>query len=188
LATLKPLESLEANLEVSAFTTPSISPSGGLKLFRTKRPQKTIFDPDVYLPPERLKALHNFRTLACINEMAREIFTHMTGKMIEAASLSAEKQRLNSTQITSNMAHLSRLGLFTRTIKGFLRSVEKHDASLYEDLPTVYRRVYRSAPGTLPMSNPPRPSGVLASAPGTCSRSWTVSELTPRSRSSRPTA
>jgi hypothetical protein len=27
-------------------------------LFRTKRPQKTIFAPDVYLPPERLAALH----------------------------------------------------------------------------------------------------------------------------------
>jgi hypothetical protein len=27
-------------------------------LFKTKRPQKTIFDHDVYLPPERIKALH----------------------------------------------------------------------------------------------------------------------------------
>jgi hypothetical protein len=79
--------------------------------------------------------------------MAREIFTDMTGKMIEAASLSTEKQRLDSTQITSNMAHLSRLGLFTRTIEGFLRSLEKHDASLYEVLPKVYHKVYRERSG-----------------------------------------
>ena len=200
-------------------------------MFKTKRPQKTIFDHDVYLPPERIaalhktwagpfrdkvlplideepfrpfyhpdngrpnvpvatligasvlkemhdltdnevlgslefdlrwhyaldihgleahtcqKTLHNFRTLVCTNEMAREIFQDMTGKMIEAASLSTEKQRLDSTQITSNMAHLSRLSLFTRTIEGFLRSLEKHDASLYEGLPKVYHKVYRERSG-----------------------------------------
>ena len=27
-------------------------------MFRTKHPQKTIFDHDVYLPPERIEALH----------------------------------------------------------------------------------------------------------------------------------
>ena len=200
-------------------------------MFRTKHPQKTIFDHDVYLPPERIEALHktwagpfrdkvlplideepfrpfyhpdngrpnvpvgtligasvlkemhdltdnevlgslefdlrwhyaldihgleahtcqktlhNFRTLVCTNEIAREIFKDMTGKMIEAASLSTEKQRLDSTQITSNMAHLSRLGLFTRTIEGFLRSLEKHDTSLYERLPKVYHKVYRERSG-----------------------------------------
>jgi hypothetical protein len=67
----------------------------------------------------------------------------MTDKMIEAANLSTHKQRLDSTQITSNTAHLSQLGLFTRTIEGFLRSLEKHDASLYQGLPKVYRKVYR---------------------------------------------
>jgi len=200
-------------------------------LFRPKRSQKTIFDPDVYLPPERIsgldrswagpfrrkvlplideepfrpffhpdngrpnvpvktligvsvlkemhtltdmevlgalefdlrwqyaldihggeshvcqKTLHNFRTLVCSHDKAREIFTDMTEKMIEAASLSTHKQRLDSTQITSNMAHLSRLGLFTRTIEGFLRSLEKHDASLYQGLPKVYRKVYRERSG-----------------------------------------
>ena len=200
-------------------------------MFRTKRNQKTIFDHDVYLPPERVaalhktwagpfrekvlplideepfrpfycadngrpnvpvgtlvavsvlkemhdltdnevlgtlafdlrwhyaldihgleahtcqKTLHNFRTLVCTNEMAQGIFTEMTDKMIEAASLSTDKQRLDSTQITSNMAHLSRLGLFTRTIEGFLRSLEKHDASLYEGLPKVYHKVYRERSG-----------------------------------------
>ena len=93
------------------------------------------------------KTLHNFRTLVCTNDKARDIFTDMTGKMIRAASLSTGKQRLDSTQITSNMAHLSRLGLFTRTIEGFLRSLEKHDASLYERLPKVYRKVYRERTG-----------------------------------------
>ena len=93
------------------------------------------------------KTLHNFRTLVCTNDKARDTFTDMTGKMIRAASLSTGKQRLDSTQITSNMAHLSRLGLFTRTIEGFLRSLEKHDASLYERLPKVYRKVYRERSG-----------------------------------------
>ena len=71
------------------------------------------------------KTLHNFRTLVTSNHKARELFTGITDKIIETAGLSTEKQRLDSTHIISNMAELSRLGLFVRTIEGFLRRLEK---------------------------------------------------------------
>ena len=61
------------------------------------------------------KTLHNFRTLA-----AEKVFSDITGKIIREASISTASQRLDSTHITSNMANLSRFGLFVRTIEKFL--------------------------------------------------------------------
>lgn len=47
------------------------------------------------------KTLHTFRTLVSSNGKAREIFSGMTDRIIEVAGLSTERQRLDSTQITS---------------------------------------------------------------------------------------
>ncbi len=93
------------------------------------------------------KTLHNFRTLITANEQARGLFTGITDAIVETASLSTEKQRLDSTQITSNMAHLSRLGLFTRTIEAFLRRLRKKHPKLYEKLPRLYDKAYLKRAG-----------------------------------------
>lgn len=93
------------------------------------------------------KTLHNFRTLVTANARAREIFTGITDKIIAQAGLSTEKQRLDSTHIISNMANLSRLELFVRTIEGFLRQLERGYPKLYEKLPALYDKVYRKRPG-----------------------------------------
>ena len=93
------------------------------------------------------KTLHNFRTLITENEQARKIFSGITDTIIETAALSTEKQRLDSTQITSNMAHLSRLGFFTRTIEAFLKRLDKKHPKLYEKRPAVYDKVYLKRAG-----------------------------------------
>ena len=93
------------------------------------------------------KTLHNFRTLITDNEQARNLFTGITDAIIERAALSTEKQRLDSTQIISNMAHLSRLGLFTRTIEAFLKRLHKKHPKLYEKLPGVYDKAYLKRAG-----------------------------------------
>lgn len=93
------------------------------------------------------KTLHNFRTLVTYNKKAREIFTGATDNIIKAAGLSTDKQRLDSTHIISNMANLSRLGLFVRTIEGFLRQLEGKHPKLYQKLPALYDKVYRQRSG-----------------------------------------
>jgi hypothetical protein len=93
------------------------------------------------------KTLHNFRTLIALNGKAREIFSGITGKIIEQAGLATGKQRLDSTRIMSNMADLSRLELFVRTIEGFLRKLAKKFPDLYGKLPALYGKVYLERSG-----------------------------------------
>ncbi len=93
------------------------------------------------------KTLHNFRVLVTTHDKAREIFADVTDKIIQKANLSTEKQRLDSTHIVSNMANLTRLGLFVRTIEGFLKRVEKKHPKLYKKLPAVYDKTYLKRSG-----------------------------------------
>ena len=93
------------------------------------------------------KTLHNFRVLVTTNDKAREIFTGITDKIINNAGLSTEKQRLDSTHIISNMANLSRLQLFVRTIEGFLHQLQRKHPRLYKKLPSLYDKVYLKRSG-----------------------------------------
>lgn len=93
------------------------------------------------------KTLHNFRVLINTNQQARQIFQGITDNLITAAGLSTEKQRLDSTHVISNMATLTRLGLFTRTIEGFLKRLEKQYPKLYQKLPKVYDQIYLQRSG-----------------------------------------
>lgn len=105
------------------------------------------FDINVFEGHICQKTLHNFRSLVTTNKKAQEIFMGITDKIIAEAGLCTGKQRLDSTHIISNMAHLSRLGLFVRTIEGFLRRLEKKYPKLYEKLPPLYDKVYRKRSG-----------------------------------------
>lgn len=93
------------------------------------------------------KTLHNFRVLVTTNQQARQIFQGITADLITAAGLSTAKQRLDSTQIVSNMSHLTRLGLFIRVIEGFLKRLKKQYPRLYQKLPQVYDQVYLQRAG-----------------------------------------
>ncbi len=88
------------------------------------------------------KTLHNFRTLISLDKKAGEIFADITRKIIESAGLSVAQQRLDATHIVSNMAHLCRLGLFVRTITGFVSRLAKAHPKMYAALPKMYEKVY----------------------------------------------
>ena len=71
------------------------------------------------------KTLHNFRAKLLGNEKAKQLFNHMTDRMLKALGLNVDRQRLDSTHIVSNIARLTRLGLFCETIRLFLRDLKK---------------------------------------------------------------
>jgi len=80
------------------------------------------------------KTLHNFRAKLLGNEQAKQLFSRMTDAMVKSLGISVSKQRLDSTHIVSNIARLTRLGLFCATIRLFLRELKK-------DLPEKYKRI-----------------------------------------------
>lgn len=71
------------------------------------------------------KTLHNFRHLMLGNARACRMFEQVTGALMKADGLSAVRQRLDSTHTISNIAVLTRLGLFTETVTNFLRDLRR---------------------------------------------------------------
>jgi len=93
------------------------------------------------------KTLHNFRAKLVASEKGRLLFEDMTGKIIEALGVSTERQRLDSTHITSNVATLTRLGLFCETARVFLKELGKESKEKYESVPAGLRRRYFTEDG-----------------------------------------
>jgi transposase len=54
------------------------------------------------------KTLHNFRVKLLASDEGRRLFEEVTGRILEALGVSADRQRLDSTHIMSNMAVLTR--------------------------------------------------------------------------------
>ena len=86
------------------------------------------------------KTLHNFRVKMSEAEEQgiltySALFDEIAGAIIEDKGLKVGKQRLDSTHIRSNMAVLTRLGLFTHTITAFVKKLHKQHPHLFEALP-----------------------------------------------------
>jgi hypothetical protein len=81
------------------------------------------------------------------SELAMTIFQTLTDEMIRLLGVDPGRQRLDSTQVCSNMAHLSRLGLFVRTIEGFVSALEKHFSEEASSLPRRIRTRYLERSG-----------------------------------------
>jgi hypothetical protein len=97
-------------------------------------------------PGERtlaVRTLYNFRSRVAGDETISGVFQTVTDAILKIAQLCPAFQRIDSTQITSNMANLSRLGLFVRTIEAFLkrlgRTFPQHLAGVPEELGRRYR-------------------------------------------------
>ncbi len=93
------------------------------------------------------KTLHNFRVK--MSEAEEEgvltysaLFDEIVGAIIKDKGLKIGKQRLDSTHIRSNMAVLTRLGLFTHTITAFVKKLHKQHPRLFEALPKGIRERY----------------------------------------------
>ncbi len=81
------------------------------------------------------KTLHNFRAKLHTNNRVQLLFEQMTFQIIAALGLSAGRQRLDSTHICSNIAILTRLGLFCETIRVFLNEFKGVDPARYASVP-----------------------------------------------------
>ncbi|UCC30136.1 MAG: transposase [Phycisphaerales bacterium] len=92
------------------------------------------------------KTLHNFRVKMSEAEeqgilTCSALFDEIAGAIIKDKGLKIGKQRLDSTHIRSNMAVLTRLGLFTHTITAFVKKLRKQHPRLFEALPKgIYER------------------------------------------------
>ena len=71
------------------------------------------------------KTLHNFRNRMLGSPRACKLYEQLTAALMKADGLSAVRQRLDSTHTLSNIAVLSRLGVFTETVTAFLRDLRR---------------------------------------------------------------
>ena len=71
------------------------------------------------------KTLHNFRVLLMESHRAQRAFVSVTRALAEADGLKLGQQRLDSTHILSNIAVLTRLGLFVETVTSFLKELRR---------------------------------------------------------------
>ena len=80
------------------------------------------------------KTLHNFRVRLMEHDGGRLAFCETTARIIEAMGLRTGKQRLDSTHVMSNIAVLTRLGLFCETVRVFLLAVSREHGDVGEGI------------------------------------------------------
>jgi len=93
------------------------------------------------------RTLYYFRDRVAGDPALLATFRVMTREILARLELRTEVQRLDSTQISSNMAHLSRLGLFVRTLESFLEKARKVLPEAVAVLPTAIRERYLDRAG-----------------------------------------
>ncbi len=77
------------------------------------------------------KTLHNFRARVMAHDLIRVAFAETTDRILETLGAKVSRQRLDSTHVISNMALLTRLGLFCETIRVFLSRLKAQHPRLY---------------------------------------------------------
>jgi hypothetical protein len=93
------------------------------------------------------KTLHNFRVKLMENERARQLFEKVTRALAEADGVSFGRQRLDSTHVLSNIAVLTRLGLFVETVTHFLKELRKEAPAAFASLRPGYAQRYLDREG-----------------------------------------
>ena len=93
------------------------------------------------------KTLHNFRSGLTEHDLARVAFAETTDRILIALGTKTQRQRLDSTHIISNMAVLTRLGLFCETSRVFLSKLRAEHPRLYGRVPEGLRGRYLKEDG-----------------------------------------
>jgi len=75
-----------------------------------------------YISP---KTLWSMRKVVTDLKLDEEMFAHLTDAMAKLFRVDTTKQRLDSVHIMSNMRHLGRIGIFTRSIHKFLLNLKR---------------------------------------------------------------
>lgn len=94
-----------------------------------------------------IRTIYYFRSRVSGSEAIGATFDGVVDRIIERLNLDTGMQRLDSTHIRSNMANLTRLGLFTRTMEHFLGRLAKEEGIRFETLPEEIRKRYGERPG-----------------------------------------
>jgi hypothetical protein len=93
------------------------------------------------------KTLHNFRRRLMTHDGGQVAFCETTDRILQALGLRTGRQRLDSTHIISNIATLTRLGLFCETIRLFLRTLRRRHSELSHLVPEGLVRRYLKEEG-----------------------------------------
>ena len=93
------------------------------------------------------KTLHNFRAGLMEHDLARVAFAETTDRILAALGVKVNRQRLDSTHVISNMALLTRLGLFCETMRVFLSRLKADHPRLYGRVPEDLRGRYLKEDG-----------------------------------------
>ena len=88
------------------------------------------------------KTLHNFRVRLLAHDGGRPGFAVITDGIRQALGTKVYRQRLDSTHVMSNMAVLTRLGVFCETIRHLLKSLASKHPRLSKRVPAPLRRRY----------------------------------------------
>jgi hypothetical protein len=94
------------------------------------------------------KTLHNFRAGLMAHDTVRLVFQETTDRIIAALGVRVSRQRLDSTHIVSNIAVLTRLGLFCETLRVFLDALGRDHPRLLQRVPARLRQRYQKEDGT----------------------------------------
>jgi hypothetical protein len=93
------------------------------------------------------KTLHNFRVKLMENDRAQRMFNEVTRGLAAADGLDLGRQRLDSTHVISNIAVLTRLGLFVETVTTFLRELKKEAPERLAALAAGFEKRYLEREG-----------------------------------------
>jgi hypothetical protein len=93
------------------------------------------------------KTLHNFRAKLIAADWARVLFKDIATQVIEALGIRANRQRLDSTHVVSNIAILTRLGLFCETVRVFLKELRRGSPEDFAEVPQGLAGRYLDAEG-----------------------------------------
>ena len=93
------------------------------------------------------KTLHNFRAGLMAHALARVAFAETTDRILEVLGVKVNRQRLDSTHVISNIAQLTRLGLFCETMRVFLSRLRADHPRLYGRVPEGLRGRYLKEDG-----------------------------------------
>jgi len=119
-------------------------------------------DQEAYLCP---RTLWSMRSLLTEQGLYTELFETVADKLQRIFQVNTDKQRLDSVHIFSNMRHLSRIGLFVRTIKKFLVNLKRHHKELFDTLDSTISERYltRQGDAVFAMIKPSESATTLAS-------------------------
>lgn len=93
------------------------------------------------------KTLHTFRVNLLAHGLAKVLFQETVPEIINVLDIKAAKQRMDSTHIVSNIAILTRLGLFCETMRLFLRDLRKSCPEFFGLVPAQIRLRYLGPDG-----------------------------------------